>query len=157
MHGRRVLLLLDNASSHYGTAESYNVELEFLSPNRQHICNRSTQVVRWLLDAIHIRIDRKLDILEVVRFTISSWEEVSEQVIRNCWSKCVIMGAVKMADLTQLRDYNKRIERFVEDEQTKHMEGLTCGVSVSEYIIADDDEPIECDSDVIEHEAIERQ
>ena len=78
-------------------------------------------------------------------------------MIRNCWSKCVIMGAVKMADLTQLRDYNKRIERFVEDEQTKHMERLTCGVSVSEYIIADDDEPIECDSDVIEHEAIERQ
>ena len=66
-------------------------------------------------------------------------------------------GAVKMADPTQLHDYNKRIDQSVGDELTKLMEGLTCGVSVSEYIIADDDEPIECDSDVIEHEAIERQ
>ena len=33
MHGKRVLLLLDNASCHYGTAECYNVKLEFLPPN----------------------------------------------------------------------------------------------------------------------------
>ena len=33
------------------------------------------------------------------------------------------------------------------------MEDLTCCVSVGEYIGADDDKPIECDSDVIEHEA----
>ena len=32
---------------------------------------------------------------------------------------------------------------------------MTCGVSVGEYVGADDDEPIECDSDVIGHEAIE--
>ena len=35
------------------------------------------------------------------------------------------------------------------------MEGLTCNVSVVDCIGADDDEPIECDSDVIEHEAID--
>ena len=35
------------------------------------------------------------------------------------------------------------------------MEGLTCGVSVVDFIGADDDKQIECDSDVIEHEAIE--
>ena len=29
-----------------------------------------------------------------------------------------------MADLTQLRDYNKRIDGSVEDEMTKLMEGL---------------------------------
>ena len=34
------------------------------------------------------------------RFAISSWEEVPEQVIHNCWSKCAIVGAVTMADLT---------------------------------------------------------
>ena len=60
-----------------------------------------------------------------------------------------------MADLTQLRDYNKRIDGSVEDDLTKLMEGLTCSVSVVDYIGADDDEPIECESDVIEHEAIE--
>ena len=59
-----------------------------------------------------------------------------------------------MADLTQLSDYNKRIDGSVEDEMTKLMEGLTCSVSVVDYIGADDDEPIECDSDVVEHEAI---
>ena len=35
------------------------------------------------------------------------------------------------------------------------MEGLNCGISVGEYIGADFDEPIECDSDVTEHDAIE--
>ena len=33
MHGRRVLLLLDNASRHYGAAECYNIKLAFLPPN----------------------------------------------------------------------------------------------------------------------------
>ena len=36
------------------------------------------------------------------------------------------------------------------------MEGLTCSVSVVDYIGADDDEPIECESDVMEHGAIEK-
>ena len=60
-----------------------------------------------------------------------------------------------MADLTQLRDSNKLIDGSVEDELTKFMESLTCSVSVIDYIGADDDKPIECESDVIEHEAIE--
>ena len=34
------------------------------------------------------------------------------------------------------------------------MEGLTCNVSVVDCIGADDDEPIECDPDVIEHEVV---
>ena len=33
MHGRRVILLLDNASCHFGAAECYNIKLVFLSPN----------------------------------------------------------------------------------------------------------------------------
>ena len=76
-------------------------------------------------------------------------------MIRNCWSKWAIVGAVTMADLTQLRDYNKRIDGSVKDEMTKLVEGLTFSVSDVDFIGADDDEPIECDSDVIEHEAIE--
>lgn len=60
-----------------------------------------------------------------------------------------------MTDLTQLRDYNKCINLSVEDELTKLMEGLKCGVSVDEYIGADVNEPIECDSDMIEHEVVD--
>ena len=45
------------------------------------------------------------------------------------------------------------------------MEGLTCGVSVDEYVGSNDDEyigsdgdePIECDSDVIEHKTMENE
>ena len=33
MHGRRVLLLLDNASSHAVTQTCYNVKIKFLPPN----------------------------------------------------------------------------------------------------------------------------
>ena len=60
-----------------------------------------------------------------------------------------------MADLTQLRDYNKSTYRSVEDQLTKLMEGLTCSISVDKYIGADDDEPIECDLDTIERMAVE--
>ena len=105
--------------------------------------------------AIHTKIDRKLSILEAVRFAKSSWEEVPDQVIRNCCSKCAIVGAVTTADLIQRRDYNKRNDVSIEDELTKLMVGLPCIVSVVDYIGADDDEPIDCDSEVIEHEVIE--
>ena len=64
-------------------------------------------------------------------------------------------GGGNDGDLTQLRKYKKRIDGSVEDELTKLMEGLTCSVSVVDYIGADDDDPIECDSEAIEHEAIE--
>ena len=77
-------------------------------------------------------------------------------MIRNCWSKCTIVGAVSMADLTQLRDYNKRIDGSVEEELTNLIKGLTCIVSVNDYIGADEDDYIECDSNLIEHEAFEQ-
>ena len=96
-----------------------------------------------------------MKILEAARFAISSREEVPEKLIRNGWGKFAIVGEVTMADLTQLRDYNKGIDGFVEDELTKLMEGLTCSVSAVDYIGAYDDEPIECDLDVIEHEEME--
>ena len=37
------------------------------------------------------------------------------------------------------------------------MEGLTCGISVDEYIGADDDETIECDEITIVCEAVENE
>ena len=60
-----------------------------------------------------------------------------------------------MADLFQLRDYNKRFDRSVEYQPTRLMENMTCGVSVDKYIGANDDQPIKCDSDMIECEAVE--
>ena len=60
-----------------------------------------------------------------------------------------------MADPIQLRDYNKRIDESAEDELTNLMDGMTCGFSFVDYIGNDDHEPIECISDVIEHEATE--
>ena len=99
---------------------------------------------------------QKVDILEAVCFAISSWEEAPEQVIPSCWSKCSTVGLVAMADLTQLNDYNKSIDGSVEDELTKLVKGLTCSVSVVNYISTDGDEPIESDSDVLKPEAIEK-
>ena len=60
-----------------------------------------------------------------------------------------------MADLTLVHDYNKRIDGSVEDELTKLMDGLNFSVSVVDYIGADDDEAIECESETIELEAVE--
>ena len=59
-----------------------------------------------------------------MRFAISSWEEVPDQLIRNFWRKCAIVGAVTMAEITQLRDYNIRIDGSVENELTKLMKGM---------------------------------
>ena len=55
------------------------------------------------------------------------------------WSTYVIVGLVAMANLTQLRDYNKLIDEAVKDKLTKLTGGLTCSVSVVDYIGADDD------------------
>jgi hypothetical protein len=111
------------------------------------------KLVRWLLDAIHAKIDRKLDILEAVRFAISSWEDVPDQVIRNCWCKCAIMDPTTIAELTQMRDYSKSVDQSVEGELATLMEGLSCDVTVAQYIDAEDDEPIECDQDTLERAA----
>ena len=59
-----------------------------------------------------------------------------------------------MADITQLRDY-KRIDRSVENQRTNRMECLICVVSVDGYIGVDDDEPIECNSDTTQREAVQ--
>ena len=52
--------------------------------------------------------------------------------IQASYLKCDIVDAVTMAVLTQLSDYKKRIDRSVEAELTKIMEGLICGVGVDE-------------------------
>jgi DDE superfamily endonuclease len=37
------------------------------------------KLVRWLLDALHAKITRKINILEAAKYAIESWEQVPGQ------------------------------------------------------------------------------
>ena len=108
------------------------------------------KLVRWLLDALHAKIDRKINILEAIRFAISSWEEIPAETIRNCWEKCDIVDAVTAATMAQQRNYHQALHRSVEDELATLMEALQCSMSISEYIDVDSEETIEGSDETIE-------
>jgi DDE superfamily endonuclease len=111
------------------------------------------KLVRWLLDAVHANLKRKLNMLEAVRFAITSWNEVPKEVIQRCWAHCGIVDGVTIALNAQDTDYRKPIDSETENELAmlmQGMEGMSSVVGVDEYVEADSDEQIECLSDVIE-------
>ena len=108
--------------------------------------------MRWLLDAVHAGVTQKLNILEAIRFSIASWDEVPAQVIRNCWVKCDIIDAVGVARLNQLKDYTP-IAESVESELASLIASMDCSVSADEYIDADAEEPTESGSMEVERAA----
>jgi DDE superfamily endonuclease len=108
------------------------------------------KLVRWQLDAMHSKLDRKINILEAIRFAISAWDEIPSQLIQNCWLKCDIADAITAAKHTQDKDYKRSICTSAEDELVGMMAAIGCTATVDEYVDADADEPIECDVEEIE-------
>ena len=108
--------------------------------------------MRWLLDALHAKVNRKINILEAIRFVISRWEDVPPQVIRNCWMKCDIVDGAMASTINQMGEYRNSVNKSVEDDLTSLMESLSCTRTVHEYIDVDDDESIEGNNDTIERD-----
>uniref|UniRef100_A0AAV1TQ40 DDE-1 domain-containing protein n=1 Tax=Peronospora matthiolae TaxID=2874970 RepID=A0AAV1TQ40_9STRA len=94
MSGQKVLLLLDNATSHVNLKLS-NVHIHFLSPNttshlqpmdagiiRNFKLKYKAQFVQWLLDMVTAGTEeKKLDVLSAIRIVVKSWAEVRPETI----------------------------------------------------------------------------
>lgn len=103
--------------------------------------------MRWLVDAIHANVSRKLNLLEAVHFAIASWSDVPVHVIQNCWMKCKIVPASVMAELRQQRDYGSPVGEDDETELAQLMQNLDCTNSVEQYVTVDDNEPTNDDDE----------
>ena len=151
MHGRKVLLLLDNASSHFVSREYSNVRLHFLPPNmtskiqpldagiiRSVKMRYRKQYVQWLLDSVEAnRTEQKLSLIESICLIINAWKSVEETIISNCWIHAGIVPAPESAVLKALSDYKKTMDLDL-SKLTTNIEALTLDVSVDDYIAVDD-------------------
>nr|CCA20949.1 CENPB protein Homeodomainlike putative [Albugo laibachii Nc14] len=157
MHGRRVLLLLDNASSHKAICKHDNVEIVFLPPNmtsriqpmdagiiRSFKARYKKLFLRWCLDLVESNTVRKLNLLEAIEFSIESWRSVSEQVIRNCWVKTGLIDAIINAELQSTNDYRLNSIPFQREfaQLAELMAALGIRASIDDYIDAEDVEVV---------------
>ena len=114
---RKVLLILDNVSSHtiHGL-NLKNVEILFLPKNTTSklqpldsgiIASFKRKYrgifVRYLIDKLeHKDITVKLNILDAIRFVTESWNNVAPEIIQNCWfhSGLIIRQSTEESDIT---------------------------------------------------------
>lgn len=117
MQDRRVLLLVDNASSH-GVVELTNVTIRFLPPNttsflqpldagiiRSFKCKYKSLFVRWVIDQLEADgAVGSMDVLTAIKFTVDAWGAVAENTIRNCWCHTGIVPAPIAAEIKASND-----------------------------------------------------
>ena len=156
MHGRRVLLLVDNVSSHLKSPELQNVTVHYLPPNmtsavqpldagiiRSFKSHYKKRLVRWQLDAIEAQLTRKLNLLEAIDFCIESWRAVESEVIRRCWLSCNIVPPPMAAMLTQQNEYRRKGNSDSTDAELANlMQQMGSSLTVEEYIGLEDSEMV---------------
>ena len=104
--GRKVLLFLNNAPSHSDILQEglKNIKLERNTISRLQPCNAGIiknvkhKHIKLLIHYILARIDirnsyasktfKDVIILKVIKWIQTSWTEVSENTIKNCFEKC---------------------------------------------------------------------
>lgn len=104
--GRKVLLFLNNAPSHSDILQEglKNIKLERNTISRLQPCNAGIiknfkhKYIKLLIHYILARIDirnsyasktfKDVIILKVIKWIQTSWTEVSENTIKNCFEKC---------------------------------------------------------------------
>ncbi|CAB5366685.1 unnamed protein product [Rhizophagus irregularis] len=114
--GQRVLLLLDNCTSHKleGLTLSH-VDVHFLPPNTTQRFNQwileSSYLLKntiitiifgnWILEQIEAGEfiqDLKMDVLQAIQYIIKSWNEVTAETIYNCWNHTGILPDTEFLD-----------------------------------------------------------
>lgn len=114
MHGRSVLLLVDNASSHVDLSLS-NVRVHFLPPNTTSklqpldagiIKSFKAQYRRCFLSWVLAQIDastgvKHIDLLTCIGYVVEAWKQVTPNTIRNCWAHTGIVSTPTVAKLKQ--------------------------------------------------------
>lgn len=104
---RRIILTLDNASSHFINYEPKNIELAYFSANMtSHVQPLDAGIVRcfkahyrqaFSLRAVEMdeadELDiYKIDLLEAMTMACEAWDAVSSETIKNCWNHTRIQG-----------------------------------------------------------------
>jgi hypothetical protein len=149
---RKVLLLIDNAGSHsiHGL-ELKNVVIKFLPPNttsklqpldagiiRSFKAKYRKRFIRFLIEDLekHSFVKTKLNVLGAIRFVVESWNEVSDNTIKNCWNHTKLVNILDTASEDNGIE-DSSIENDISDLQ------LPNPMCLSEYINYAEEEVIE--------------
>ena len=130
---RHILLLMDNAPSHVIPENLTHIRCEFLPPTTtSHLqpldagiisafkFNYRRYLVRFHVDAIDAGRKPKVEINDAIRWTKLSWDEVTENCIKNCWRHTGILPAISsvatvvdtQSTATLYRDFGNIFERL---------------------------------------------
>jgi len=136
---RKIILLLDNATSHVSLIEFENIKIHRLPPNMTaHIqpmdagiihsfkCHYKSKLVKRLINNADLDIDIKLNMIGVIKFVHDSWNCVTQETTANCFSK--VLKGISSGEMTDNID-------------VKELEGIfvkkNVNISASDYIDLD--------------------
>jgi hypothetical protein len=132
---RQVLLLMDNASSHFVSELNLtNTTVEFLPPNTTSIlqpidagiCAAFKRRYRKMQMEYAIHLDEmgerdiyNIDLLRAMRWSEQAWYEITDKTIHNCWQHTGLI-----ARENRDKDYGKELETELNNELTSMMKSL---------------------------------
>jgi hypothetical protein len=140
-HGQRVLLLLDNCSSHkMGGLDLQYVDVLFLPPNTtSKIQPMDAGIIvsfkrhyrrfhiHWMIEQVEGGLraqDLKMNVLQAIQYIIQGWSEVDAETIRNCWRHTDILPATFNADIRNLSESSCQTADLILDDLAKYLEKL---------------------------------
>ena len=146
-----VLLLLDNCPSHITEGLTLsNTEVLFLPPNTTSTLqpmdagiimsfkrHYRRYHIRWMLEQIEggkDASDLKMDVLQAVRYIVRAWDEVTPEVISNCWKSTKILpnNVVSDNDYGDEDESNNNLLAELSDSIKKF--NFPTVISVNEYL-----------------------
>ena len=146
---RQVLLLLDNAPTHaVQTLDLTNVTVMFLPPNTtSHIQPMDAGIIaafkkRYRSFQLSMALDRekndivniyKVDILQAMLWCRDSWNMVTPESIKNCWSHTGLLDAVKVDFSVMELDTEENVVDEIIEQLTAHP------LALDEYLTRDND------------------
>ncbi|GBC36913.2 tigger transposable element-derived protein 6-like [Rhizophagus irregularis DAOM 181602=DAOM 197198] len=131
--GQRVLLFLDNCSSHKldGLTLRYT-DVHFLPSNttskiqpidagvimsfKRHYRHSHVRLLLRYVEAGNRAEDLRMDILQTIRFIIQAWGEINPEVVRNCWWHTKILPDDVNVNLRNVSEDIRQNENLVLDE-----------------------------------------
>ncbi|CAG8782254.1 19892_t:CDS:2, partial [Rhizophagus irregularis] len=108
---QRVLLLLDNCTSHkINNLVLENVEVYFLPPNTtSKLQPMNSGIIIWILEQVEagqLIQDLKTNVLQAIQYIIQGWNEVTADTIKNCWNHVKILSDAIPRDNDENDDSN---------------------------------------------------
>lgn len=100
--------------------------------------------MRWRMDLIEARMERKLNVLEAIELAAESWNSIGGDIIRSCWLKTELIDAPAAADFQTENEYRRHSMAFQKDcvELATMLFKLKIDVDSEAYVDAEDAEEI---------------